>query len=134
MVNEDKVKELFHISLYDSKDNNLSKQASSYYGWDYIWKEALKSFFSGTIAFAGIVALWIALSAGELLADINNLDFMSLGITTAILYAAFMVVYIFITIVIYAMRYSKGRKQVRKYLSHMKSLAKMYKREDKLKH
>ena len=67
MINEDKVRELFHVALYDSKDDEVQKQAASYYGWDYIWKEGLKSFFAGTFAFAGFLMLWIAVNAQELL-------------------------------------------------------------------
>lgn len=41
-----KVRELFNIALCDSKsdDSRVQKQSASYYGWDYIWKEGLKSF------------------------------------------------------------------------------------------
>ena len=54
MINEEKVRELFNIALCDSKsdDSRVQKQSASYYGWDYIWKEGLKSFFTGTFAFA----------------------------------------------------------------------------------
>ena len=48
MINEEKVKELFHVAVYDSKDKRVDKQAASYYGWDYLWKECLKSFFTGS--------------------------------------------------------------------------------------
>ena len=42
MINEEKVRELFNIALCDSKsdDSRVQKQSASYYGWDYIWKEA----------------------------------------------------------------------------------------------
>ena len=68
MINEEKVRELFNIALCDSKsdDSRIQKQSASYYGWDYIWKEGLKSFFTGTFAFAGLVVMWVAVNAGEL--------------------------------------------------------------------
>lgn len=71
-----KVRELFNIALCDSKsdDSRVQKQSASYYGWDYIWKEGLKSFFTGTFAFAGLVVMWVAVNAAELLDRINKLD------------------------------------------------------------
>ena len=77
MINEEKVRELFNIALCDSKsdDSRVQKQSASYYGWDYIWKESLKSFFTGTFAFAGLVVMWVAVNAAELLDRINKLDF-----------------------------------------------------------
>ena len=133
MINEDKVRELFHVALYDSKDSQVQKQAASYSGWDYIWKEGLKSFFTGTFAFIGFIILWIAVNADDLLNRINNLDFKSMGITAAILYVAFMAIYIFATIIVYAAKYKAGRKDVRKYMSHLKAVGRMYTREEKLK-
>ena len=103
MINEEKVRELFNIALCDSKsdDSRVQKQSASYYGWDYIWKEGLKSFFTGTFAFAGLVVMWVAVNAAELLDRINKLDFKAMGVTIGILYIAFMAVYIFVTIVVY---------------------------------
>ena len=135
MINEEKVRELFNIALCDSKsdDSRVQKQSASYYGWDYIWKEGLKSFFTGTFAFAGLVVMWVAVNAGELLDRINKLDFKTIGVTIGILYIAFMAIYIFVTIVVYASRYKAGRKEVHEYMSHLKEVGKIYSREEKIK-
>ena len=127
MINEEKVRELFNIALC------VQKQSASYYGWDYIWKEGLKSFFTGTFAFAGLVVMWVAVNAAELLDRINKLDFKAMGVTIGILYIAFMAVYIFVTIVVYTARYKAGRREVRKYANHLKAVGRIYSREEKIK-
>ena len=126
MINEEKVRELFNIALCDSKsdDSRVQKQSASYYGWDYIWKEGLKSFFTGTFAFAGLAVMWVA---------VNKLDFKAMGVTIGILYIAFMAVYIFVTIVVYTARYKAGRREVRKYANHLKAVGRIYSREEKIK-
>ena len=58
MINEDRVKELYHLAVYESTSEKTHKQVNEYYMGDYVWKEVLKSFFSGTFAFVGIVCLW----------------------------------------------------------------------------
>ena len=120
MINEEKVRELFNIALCDSKsdDSRVQKQSASYYGWDYIWKEGLKSFFTGTFAFAGLVVMWVAVNAAELLDRINKLDFKAMGVTIGILYTA---------------RYKAGRREVRKYANHLKAVGRIYSREEKIK-
>lgn len=135
MINEEKVRELFNIALCDSKsdDSRVQKQSASYYGWDYIWKEGLKSFFTGTFAFAGLVVMWVAVNAAELLDRINKLDFKAIGVTIGILYIAFMAVYIFVTIVVYTARYRADRREVRKYANHLKAVGRIYSREEKIK-
>ena len=133
MINEDKVKELFYVARYDSEEDRFQKQMSSYYGWDFIWKEVLKSFFTGTLAFTGLTVLAVFTNAKQLLADINKIDFQSAGVMLGLIYIAFMLAYIMITIIVYAVRYKTGRKKARQYMEHFKRVGKMYKREEKLK-
>lgn len=133
MINEDKVKELFYVARYDSEEDRFQKQMSSYYGWDFIWKEVLKSFFTGTLAFTGLTVLAVFTNAKQLLADINKIDFQSVGVMLGLIYIAFMLVYIMITIIVYAVRYKTGRKKARQYMEHLKRVGKMYEREEKLK-
>nr|WP_317352895.1 hypothetical protein [uncultured Agathobacter sp.] len=133
MINEDKVKELFYVARYDSEEDRFQKQMSSYYGWDFIWKEVLKSFFTGTLAFIGLTVLAVFTNASQLLADINKIDFQSVGVMLGLIYIAFMLAYIMITIIVYAVRYKTGRKKARQYIEHLKRVGKMYEREEKLK-
>lgn len=133
MINEDKVKELFYVARYDSEEDRFQKQMSSYYGWDFIWKEVLKSFFTGTLAFIGLTVLAVFTNASQLLADINKIDFQSVGVILGLIYIAFMLAYIMITIIVYAVRYKTGRKKARQYIEHLKRVGKMYEREEKLK-
>ena len=82
---------------------------------------------------AGLVVMWVAVNAAELLDRINKLDFKAMGVTIGILYIAFMAVYIFVTIVVYTARYKAGRREVRKYANHLKAVGRIYSREEKIK-
>lgn len=44
MINEERVKELYHVALYDSKERKMHQQVSQYFKRDYVGKEILKSF------------------------------------------------------------------------------------------
>ena len=132
MINEEKVKIMDRLAVYEKQEGRKYLPVS-YYGWDYIWKEGLKSFFTGTFAFAGLVVMWVAVNAAELLDRINKLDFKAMGVTIGILYIAFMAVYIFVTIVVYTARYKAGRREVRKYANHLKAVGRIYSREEKIK-
>ena len=84
-------------------------------------------------AATGLVVMWVAVNAAELLDRINKLDFKAMGVTIGILYIAFMAVYIFVTIVVYTARYKAGRREVRKYANHLKAVGRIYSREEKIK-
>ena len=58
MISEERVKELYHLAAFDEYENKKYYQAGEYTMWDYVGKEIVKSFFSGTIAFILLIVFW----------------------------------------------------------------------------
>lgn len=133
MVNEEKVKELYQLALYDNNKEKECHQMGEYYQGDYIWKEVIKSFFSGTITFFLLVVLWALKGSDTLLESLNKIDYMEFGVNFVLVYIAFLAIYLFITVVIYTVRYKIGRRELKRYEGHLKKVNKIYDREDKLK-
>lgn len=133
MINEDRVKELYHLAAYESTNEKLHRDVNEYYLWDYVWKEVLKSFFSGSLAFAGLMVLWVIQDVQGLLDSLNSMDMVAAATIVVALYIAFMAVYIFITVLVYTARYGRGRKKMRKYVEHLKNTNRMYNRDEKLR-
>lgn len=130
MVNEERVKELCKLAMYDSKNSRVHQQVTQFFKADYVGKELLKSFFSGTISFAIIMGLMIVYRMDWLLENINSMDLMGTATKVVLLYFIFLGVYLFITGVIYTYRYSKERKQLREYVERLKRVNKMYERDN----
>lgn len=133
MINEDRVKELYHLAAYESTNEKLHKEVNEYYLWDYVWKEVMKSFFSGSLAFVGLLILWVIQDVQGLLDSLNSIDLVGTAAIIAALYIAFMALYIFATVLVYVSRYGKGRKKLRRYVEHLKNTNRMYNREEKLR-
>lgn len=133
MINEDRVKELFQVAVYDQNDDKLQEQVKTYFKSDYTGKEIIKSFFTGTIAFACIGALRLLYSSAELLEQINSLEYVQMGLNVGLTYLVFMMVYLFITLLVYTIRYNVAYKKLKNYGEHITKINKMYEREDKLK-
>lgn len=133
MINEERVKELYRMAVYDAYEDVKCQQTGKYYISDYVGKEMIKSFFTGTIAFILLVILWGIGDVSALIAFINNADVMDLVIHIIMLYAGFMASYLFATAVVYRIRYDKRRKELHQYVRHAKKVQEMYRREDKLK-
>ena len=93
----------------------------------------IKSIFTGTLAFLLCATLWIFYDMENILASINSLDVIAIAISTVCKYAVFMVIYEIITYIIYYRRYTRGRKELKEYCSHLKRVNKLYEREDKIK-
>lgn len=133
MINEERVRELYQMAVYDEHEDKKCRPMGEYYMWDYVGKELIKSFFSGTIAFMLLVALWVIGDMSAAIAYVNSTELMDLAIRFILLYVGFLAIYILITVFVYSIRYAEGRKKLRKYIGHLKKVSKMYHREDKLK-
>ena len=85
MINEDRVKELYHLAAYESTNEKLHKEVNEYYLWDYVWKEVMKSFFSGSLAFVSLLVLWVIQDVQGLLDSLNSIDLVGTAVIIAAL-------------------------------------------------
>jgi uncharacterized Tic20 family protein len=131
MINEERVKELYHMAAFDANREKVCRQTGKYYLWDYVGKECLKSVFTGTLAFIMLV-IFVALgSLTQLTTLLNNVDLVSLAVRILLLYIAFMAVYLLVTVMIYAVRYVYRRKELRGYMEHLRTVRRMYRDEER---
>ena len=100
---------------------------------DYVSLRMLGSFVSGTIGFVLILVTWGIYSMNELMENLNAMDIQGMLTSVLIRYIVFMLVYMAITYFVYNRRYTKGRREVKKYYGNLKKLNQIYEREDKLK-
>lgn len=133
MINEERVRELYQMAVFDEHEDKKCHPMGEYYIWDYVGKELVKSFFSGTIAFVLLVVLWGIGDMNAAIAFVNSTDLTNLAIRFILLYVGFMAIYLLATVFIYSVRYAQGRRELRKYVGHLKKVRKMYHREGKLK-
>lgn len=131
MINEERVKELYKVALYDKNEDSLCSPISKYYRKDYIRKELLKSIFSGTIVYALVIALILMNQADMLFAQMNSLDMVAVALISGLVYVAFLAIYLLITYLVFQIRYTYCSKRTKAYAAHLKKLEKMYAREEK---
>ena len=132
MLNQERVCEITKLAIFDQKEGRECKPMIQYFRKDYIAKEMLKSFISGTIAFvliAGGIGLYFA---EDLLEKISSMDIPRIAVRIGIYYGVCMAVYFAVTYVIYYKRYTKGRQKVKKYYLHLKKVNKIYHEEEEI--
>lgn len=128
MINEERVKEMCHMAVYDEYEEKKYRQMGEYYMWDYVGKELVKSFFTGSIAFVLLAGFWALKDLTALVAYVNSADLMALAARIILLYIAFLAVYLLVTAIVYCIRYVRGRKNLRRYVEHLKNVRKHYSR------
>lgn len=133
MINEERVKNLYKIALYEQNEKKYQRQTGQYYRNDYISKDIIKSFFVGTFAYVVMVILWAISSIETFLESINNLEIIKTMVIMVLIYIGFIALYLFATYITSAARYKSGRAGLKDYQTALKDTRKMYEREEKLK-
>lgn len=133
MVNQERVKQLYKIALYEQTEEKEHRQAGQYYRSDYIGKEVLKSIISGSIAYVIMVLLWAISNWDLVLYQINTLEIIDTLIMMIVIYVGFMMIYLFATAVVYYFRYKHSKKRLDAYVEDLKVAHSMFEREEKLK-
>ena len=133
MVNEDRIKQLYKIAIYEQTEEKKHREVGQYYRSDYIGKEVVKSFFTGSIAYLLFASLWMISNWDLVLHQINTLEIIDTAVVMLVLYILFLLVYLFITAVIYYYRYKHSKKKLDAYVGDLKNAYGMFNREEKLK-
>ena len=133
MVNEERLHHMIKMAIFDTDEGKECKPMTQYARKDYVSLRMLGSFVSGTIGFALILVTWGIYSMNQLMESLNAMDIQELLTSVLVKYIVFMIAYMAITYFVYNRRYTKGRREVKKYYGNLKKLNQLYEREDKLK-
>ena len=126
MLNEEKIKLMTRMAAYEENEGKRSMQIGNYFRSDYIGLQVMKSVISATVAFAIVIAMYIFYDFESVMKEIYQVDLLATGKQILISYVVFVGIYAVITYVIYAYRYSKARKSLRKYYTHLTELSQFY--------
>lgn len=132
MINEERVKQLYKVAMYEQKEEKLHRQIGKYYRSDFIGKEILKSIFAGTAAYIFMLVLMIVCQWEEYVSMLNKMDVGAM-MPVLIIYVLYMAVYLIATYKFYKSRYEENRRRLDEYEEELRVLNQMYEREEKLK-
>lgn len=130
MINEEKVRLMTKLAIYEENKGKQMIPLNNYYREDYIGIQMLRSFFSGTIAYVMILVLIICYQLEYLIMEIVKLDIPAMIISIVASYVLFIAIYLGITYVISSARYKKSKKSLKAYDNVLKKLEGVYQREE----
>ena len=131
MLNEEKIKIMNKLAMYEQGEGKKYLPVSRYYRSDYIGLALIKNFFLVTIGYCLILA-GIAAYFGEYLVDnIHKMDLVAVGRNAVIGYVVVLVVFSVATYIQYSVKNHKAKKSVKEYYQELTQLNKIYSREEK---
>lgn len=131
MINEEKVKLMTKLAIYESKKGKKQLNISKYYKRDYVRYNMFKAVVAATVSFIMLLAIYVLVNAEDLLMSLNELDFMKEATKLGILYVVFILIYMIAARIIYARRYEQVKPDVIIYNHNLKKLKEMYDKEEK---
>ena len=133
MLNENKVKMMTKMAIYEKNEGKKMLRTAKYFKGDYVSLAVLKSTIATTFAFI-IVALMVVLCNTEsIIRQINSMDYAALGKKIIVYYVLALIVYAFISGIYSAYQYDKTRSGIKKYVMRLNKLERFYNLQRKKK-
>ena len=126
MLNEDRIGLMTKMAAYESSQGKKDISVSGFFRGDYISFQVLKSALCATIGFGLVIAMYILYDLEGFLTDFYKMDVVEFAKGIAAKYAVVLVIYLLISYFIYAYRYSRAKKHMKKYVSQLNELDTMY--------
>ena len=124
MVNEEKVKIMNRLAMYEHGEGRKYLPVSRYYRSDYIGLALIRNFFLVTIGYVLGLAGVAAYFSEYLMDNVNKINLVEVGIYIV-------VGYLIVTYIQYSVKYFRAKKSVREYYQDLTRLEKIYGREEK---
>ena len=105
MLSEEKIKIMTNLAMFEKKEGNRIFPVNRYFKSDYISSKLLRSFFSYTLSFLLGIVLWVLCDIEKWLNVMWIESLIELGMKVGVIYLAGLVVYLIISLCIYARRY-----------------------------
>ena len=105
MLNENKVKMMTKIAIYEKNEGKTMLKTAKYFKGDFIAFGILKTIITTTIAFVIIVLLYVLCNAEGLMNQINSMDYMALGRKVAVYYVLMLIIFTAIAAAVYNYKY-----------------------------
>ncbi len=114
------------MAAYESRQGRRDISVHEFFRGDYISFQVLKSALYCTVGFALGVAMYILYDLEGFLTDFYKMDVVEFAKGIATKYAVVLVIYLLASYFVYAYRYSRAKKHMKKYVSQLNELDTMY--------
>lgn len=133
MLNEDKIKLMTSIAMFEKKEGKKIFPLNAYFKWDYVSNHVLRSFLGYTFCWLLGTMVWglyhvEALFTSDILDNLGNML-----INFCFLYAGGLVLYLLITLSVYSARYNYSSRGMKVYVAKLRRLDKRYEFQSKSK-
>lgn len=129
MLNRDRIILMTKMASFEENEGKKSISICRYFRGDYIGWQVIKAIIASTVAYFVVLAAYIFYFFEDFMEDIYEIDLMAYGKKLVYYYVCFVVVFAVIAYIIYAVRYQRAKKNLKKYYGNLKRLNGMLNKE-----
>ena len=127
MLNQEKVLLMTRLAMQAEDIQKRGAGINEYYRGDYVGFGMLKSAIVATILYGMLFGVYAIFNFNALLDTFYEGGVMSLFSRVILYYFLLLAVYLLISYIVYTLRYSRSRKEMRSYYNKLKKLDGFYK-------
>ena len=129
MLNNDKIRIMTRLALYEQGNGKNDIKISHFYKSDYIRYNILKTIVAVTVGIALLLGFAGLYNMEYIISNATKINYRQLGISLLILYLLIIIGYVILTIAVTSVKYKRARKNLAKYNRDLKELYAIYKAE-----
>lgn len=126
MLNEDKVRLMTRLSIYEKRKGKKLIPIGKYHKKDYVALKLFQTLIAVAVAYIGMIGIWVLTQFETILKGLNEINFVSLGVKLFIGFAVLETVFAFAALMIYSRRHEKAVKSLKGYYNNLKRLGNYY--------
>ncbi len=132
MLNEDKIRLMTKLAMYEQNSGKKSIPVSKYYRSDYMSLKLINSSITVTVAYVIFLALIVLANVEGFVEGLvsPDMDIIGLGIKIVVGYVVVFLVNFVVSYIIYSKKFKSIRVELKNYNAELKQLYQMYKNEE----
>lgn len=129
MIQEERVILMTKLQTYEDGSGKKDIAIADYFRGDYLGAQMLKSAICMTLAAAIFYAGYVFYHLESFLKDLYQTDWVEYAKMLLTRYLILLIGYMLLTYLVYAYRYGKAKRNLKKYYGELKTLGAMYHEE-----
>lgn len=130
MLNNDKVRLMTKLALYEQKEGKKDIAGGKYYRSDYVSLALVNSAIIATLAYILVLGSILLVNIENILSILTTFDMLELGRIIIISYILYMLIYLTITYIVSRIKYDNLKSELKNYDNNLKALYTIYKEEE----
>ena len=126
MLNEEKIRIMTGIAMYEKKAGRDLSLAMRYFKGDYVSGRLIRSFILYTLSSVVCVGIWLIYRLEEILNSGDLTPILESAKEIGIFYVAGLLGYLLLTYIVYCRRYNLASRSMKAYQTKLRRLEKKY--------